>query len=192
MKDLGDLIWESPSSPPAPKPLVYVISGVFIIVGLLLAIAVVPLLIRGMQVPRDRPGGIAGSVVMALLIGGGLWMIYRARNPKPVKGVEFFDNGVEYGPPGDRRRFTYSELQSVTFEPFDSNPTTDKAMAGARLAISIAEMNPAGIGYAIGELTAKKVEAFAVISPPDSPEFHVAIFDGVQEPIERAINAAVS
>lgn len=182
------MIWESPTTPPAPKPLAFVLGGGLILVGLVISMAVVPMLLNAANDKLDRNGGIAGGVVGLIMITTGVYVIWDARSALQPKGVQFFERGVEFGPPKTRQRYCYHELDAIELEPLESNPKFDKALAGAKLALSIAALNPHRIGYALGELAAEKVDAFALIVPPNESEFRVAIFGGFHKEIESAIH----
>lgn len=179
--ELGKLIWESPTARPAPKPVTYFVSGLFIVFALLLSIAVVPAIVNARDV-RDRNAGLAGGVMILVLAATGAWIFIRAKGPWKLRGVQFFERGVEFGPPKNRRGFSYSDLEQIHFDPVsrvinvlqDANRTVDIAL----LTISVMAGNPAGIGYAVGKMVAKKVEAFAVIQVAGEREFRVAMFDG--------------
>lgn len=156
------------------------------ILGLALSFAVVPVLLNAANDQRDRNGGIAEGVCALLVVGAGVYVINDARRSLNPKGVQFFQEGIEFSPPKRRQRFAYEELQLIEVEPLESHPTYDKAIAGAKLALSIAAMNPNRIGYALSGLVAEKVDAFAVVAAPPEPEFRVAIFGGFHKQIEAA------
>ena len=160
--------------------------------GLMISIAVVPMLLNAANDKLDRNGGIVGGICVLLIIGTGVYVINDTRKSLKPKGVQFFQNGVEFGPPKKRQRFAYNELKLIEVEPLESNPNFDKALAGSKFALSIAAMNPHRIGYTLSELVADKVDTFAVIAPPQESEFRVAIFGGYHKQIEEAIRDVTS
>jgi hypothetical protein len=176
--ELGKLIWESPTARPAPKPVTYFVSGLFVVLAFLLSIAVVPAIVNARDA-RDRNAGLAGSVVILALAGTGAWIFIRAKGPWKLRGVQFFEGGVEFGPPKNRRGFVYADLEQIHFEPVSNvSHQVNRAAAVARLTVSVMAGNPAGIGYAVSKLVAEKVEAFAIIKVTGEREFRVAMFDG--------------
>ncbi len=188
--ELGKLIWESPTARPAPKPVNYFFSGLFVALALMLSIAVVPMIANARDA-LDRNAGLAGGVMILILAGTGAWIFVRAKGPWKLRGVQFFERGVEFGPPKNRRGFAFADLEQIYFEPVsEASHQGDRAAAVARLTLSVMAGNPAGIGYAVGKLTAQKVEAFAVIKVVGEREFRVAMFDGAATRLSPYVEGA--
>jgi len=142
---LGDLIWESPVVPSVPAPVLYLVGGIFTLLGLSFSIVAVPMLTNA----RDRSGGIAASVLIVILVGTGIWLILRARNARRLLGVQFFQDGIGFGPsdPGlypSRLARTQADVTRVDFSK-RSIQHAQSAALGGRPADSVRALRLSGV-----------------------------------------------
>lgn len=184
---LGNFVWESPTAPAAP-PIISIVIGVGCIgLAIALSTAVVPLFTSASRT-GDYAGPLVGVGLILLFAVPGAWMVIGGARPKKLPGIQFFEGGLEFGPPKKRQAIRYSALKDIRFQLVDQ--AAEDGAAKTRLVLSMLAGNPTGIGYAIGKLSANRIESFAVVVPADSPEFHVPILDGQTKRLIATIKSA--
>jgi hypothetical protein len=171
----GRLLWESPTNKPAPAIVVILLGVGLTALGLFL----IDPLIKNFRTVF-QPWSNAGVWINIFMIIGlalfGLYLVYTGIYPKKLKGVEFYEHGVEFGQGAKRRFENYTNLEVFRREAVATEThSQEKKVAIARGIVSLIAMNPAGIGYAVGKLSAEKVVSIVHIKPHGDAQFQIPL-----------------
>lgn len=153
----GRLIWKAPTPKPIPRPVLYLCAFVLLGLGLLIGYAVVDV-IRPMRNWLSNPVFYicVVSVLFFLLLGA--WTLYCAVNFRRLKGLHFFEHGVEVGEDEERRFVRYVDLEVLKFVLAHAD-ADDKGMKVVHAVASAVTLNPTGFGQALGGLAQKSIYA---------------------------------
>jgi len=123
-------------------------------------------IVRGPVNPWSDPTIWITVGLPTFLILFGVYLGYCGFYPQKPLGILFFQNGVELGEGSNRKLIAYSELETficVLAEP--ANGGFRFAYFVARAIISFVVINPAGVGYAIGQIAAPPIYSHLTIKP---------------------------
>lgn len=163
----GPHLWTAPLPAEAPTTMLYVVAAISISFGALIGVAAFEV-VRGSWHPWREPAvWISVGIPVGLFAFAG-YLIYSARHAKKPEGIRFYLRGVEVGEGSKRKLIRYSDLESFTCVLNEPNNGVDTALFALRTVVSIAAMNPAGLGRAMGEMNQQPIHSHLTIKPRDS------------------------
>lgn len=164
----GDLLFSTPPIPQAPRWLAVLAGLFFMAVGLLLIIPLYENL--SISIRRLFEVGVminVGLIVVLSVVG--FFLIYKGFNYVPMQDDLFYSKGFEFGYGEDRAFVPYVALEQIDWKIKTADEhVRESGFRWLRAAISVAAMNPAGVGRAIAESRAPTIHSIATWKPRGS------------------------
>lgn len=149
-RNVGRLLWAESVPGPIQQFLTYVSSLAMLSLGVAVCFPAVDIW-QASREPLSDPVVWIVIVSITFFLSLGCWLAYCAISSRNLKGLKFFETGVECGEGYERRFVPYQDLEVIHFELLDQPEKPDSTETAVHAVVSMIALNPAGVGAALGK-----------------------------------------